>query len=227
MVTDDPFDLFPIEMGMMMNLPYGYKVSQLEAVPMGVQYDAFVGCLLREITRPLLTPFNIVAGTSKDSNMASGVLDQNVYKGGQQLERTDCEEVVLDHVLQLFWYEGSRIPGLFGDRSFGSNSFDVPEHKWRWDRIGLDHTDPARIAEALKTLHDKRFLTDRDIQEEYYNRDIETWKSEVEEDDKFREGILDFNQKPEPQAATPKNSKKPPSGTKAVKARKRRKKVLV
>ena len=224
-IVDDPFDVFPIEMGMMMNLPYGYKINQLDCVPLGVQYDEFVGSVLREITRPLLTPYNLVAGTSKDSNMASGVLDQNIYKGGQQFERTDCEEVVLDHVFDLFWYEGSRIPEFFGDRFLATdNSFrdQAPEHKWRWDRIGLDHTDPAKIANSLETLHNKRFLTDRDIQEEYYNRDVEDWRDEIEEDDKFREDILDFNQKTAPEPAPKPPVKKPVS----AKRKKRRKPVL-
>lgn len=201
-VQDDPFDVFPIEMGMIMNLPWGYKIKQLEAVPVGTQYDVFVGSVLREITRPLLTPYNIVSGTSKDSNMASGVLDQNIYKGGQQNERTDCEEVVLDPMLDMFWYEASRIRGLLGDDFLSSDPMfaaNAPEHTWRWDRIGLDHTDPSRVASALETLHNKRFLTDRDIQETYYNRDVEDWRQEIEEDDAFREHIIDFaNPKPDP-----------------------------
>ena len=90
LVDDDPFDTFPIQAGLFTTLPWGYKLKQLDAVPDGQAYDDFVASLLREIPRPLLSPYNISAGTSKDSNMASGVLDQQIYRGGQEAERRDC-----------------------------------------------------------------------------------------------------------------------------------------
>jgi hypothetical protein len=192
MVSDDPFDTFPIEMGMITNLPHGYKIKQLEAVPLGVQYDSFVGSMLREITRPLLITFNLAAGTSKDSNMASGVLDSHIYKGAQEHERVDCEEVVLDHVINDWWYEAVRIPGYLGDDFLATdNSFrsQPPEHTWRWDRIGQDHTDPSRVATALQIMHDKKFMTDRDVQEMYFNRSVEDWQDEALEDDDFRQQL--------------------------------------
>lgn len=189
-LSDDPFDLFPIEIGMAMNLPWGYKSKQLESVPMGIQFDEFVGCLLREITRPILSPYNITSGSSKDSNMASGVLDATIYKGGQRAERLSCEEEVLCRLFYLWWQEAIRIPGHIGDGFMSSEWRDViPQHRWRWDRIGIDHTDPARVADALKTMHDKRFMTDADIQDEYFNRDLDTWQEEIKEDDSFREGL--------------------------------------
>lgn len=189
--VDDPFDVFPIEQGMITNLPWGYKMKQLNPVPLGVQYDEFVGSLLREITRPLLVPYNITVGTSKDSNMASAVVDQQIYKGGQQLERYSCNESVLDPVFSLFWMEATHATGFLGDDLLSSDPQfrEPPEHTWRWDRIGLDHTDPQKVANALATLHDKKFLTDRDIQEIYYNRDVEAWREEVLEDDEFRQQL--------------------------------------
>lgn len=189
-MVDDPFDSFPIEMGMIMNLPYGYKANQLKSVPLGVQYDAFVGSILREITRPLLAPFHIVAGTSKDSNMASAVVDQHIYKGGQQHERIHCEESVIEPVTDLWFEEAKRIEGHL--KGIPRQLLDeMPEHRWRWDRIGLEHTDPAKVAQSLQIMHDKRFLTDRDVQEEYLNRDVEDWREEIEEDDEFRKGLED------------------------------------
>lgn len=189
-LIDDPFDIFPIEMGMAMTLPFGYKANQLDAVPMGVQYDEYVGSLLREITRPILSPYNITSGSSKDSNMASGVLDATIYKGGQQAERMSCEESALCFLFYLWWQEAIRIPGHLGSGFSAAEWKDkVPKHRYRWDRIGLDHTDPAKVAQALETLHNKRFLTDADIQESYYNRDVDDWREEIEEDDEFRAGL--------------------------------------
>lgn len=187
-ISDDPFDLFPLEMGMAMNLPWGMTAKQLANVPLGIQFDEFVGSLLREISRPILSPYNITSGSSKDSNMASGVLDATIYKGGQRAERLSIEEEVLCRIFYLWWQEAIRIPGHLGG-NYTNGQWAVatmPQHRWRWDRIGIDHTDPSRVAEALKTMHDKRFMTDADIQDEYFNRDLDTWQEEIEEDDKFR-----------------------------------------
>ena len=191
-IDDDPFDTFPIEPGMMMNLPWGYKMKQLNGVPLGVQYDEFVGAILREITRPILVPFNLAVGSSKDSNMASAIVDQNVYKGGQESERYHCEEEVLNAIYRLFWYEAVATPGYLGDDLlFSDPTFrvDPPFNEWGWDRVGLDHTDPSKVANSLKVLHDKKFLTDADIQEGYFNRDVERWRNEIKEDEEFRKQL--------------------------------------
>lgn len=216
-IVDDPFDIFPIEMGMAMTMPWGYKVKQLNSVPNGVQFDEFVGCLLREITRPILSPYNITSGSSKDSNMASGVLDATIYKGGQRAERLSMEEEVLCRIFYLWWQEAIRIPGHIGD-SFMSSEWKegIPQHRWRWDRIGIDHTDPARVAEALKTMHEKRFMTDADIQDEYFNRDLDTWQEEIKSDDEFRDTLtapgLDAPPVPSIDPTVPGSGKPTPKG---------------
>lgn len=201
MLVDDPFDIFPIEMGMMANLPWGYKMKQLNPVPFGVQYDEFVGSMLREITRPILVPFNMQVGTSKDSNMASAVVDRDIYRSGQEAERANCEEDVLDDIWYLFWEEASLARGFLGDDMLSTDSsfrFMAPEHRWRWDRIGLDHTDPSKVATFLEILHEKmNVLTDRDIQETYYNRDVEDWREEVRDDLAFRKELLDSGLMPD------------------------------
>ena len=190
LVDDDPFDTFPIDKGLFTRLPWGYKMKQMEAVPDGVAYDEFVGSILREITRPLLATFNIAAGTSKDSNMASGILDQHLYKGGQESERFDAEDEVLDPIFSLWWNEALLVPGYFtpGMRSLISR-VDPPIHTWRWDPVGIEHTDPAKVAQALQILHDKGFLLDRDIQEGRFNRSLEEWRDAYEEQMEWREEV--------------------------------------
>lgn len=192
LLEDDPFLTFPIEAGMITNLPWGYKLRQLDAVPLGIQYDQYVGSLLREITRPLLVPHNITVGTSKDSNMASAVVDSEIYKSGQKAERIDCNEVALDKVLDLWWDEASKVSGYLGDDLLQlDNTFRTtpPRHRWRWDSIGVDHTDPSKVANAIKTLHDKKFATDRDIQERYFDRSLEDWQNEITQQEEFRQTI--------------------------------------
>ena len=203
LMEDDPFDTFPLEHGSIMNLPWGYKLNQLNAVPIGEQYDAFVGATLREITRPLLVPYNIAAGTSKDSNMATSVVDQHIYKGAQQFERMDCEDKVLEQIATNWWTIGLRTADYYDDPISGESNFllanptlksELPQHEWGWDNIGLDHTDPSKVANAIETLHNGRHMTDRDIQETFYNRDVDDWREEVLEDDEFRQQLTPLDQ---------------------------------
>jgi len=202
-LLEDPFDVFPIEMGMITNVPWGYKMKQFNPVPLGDQFDSYVGAMLRLIVRPLLAPWNIAAGTSKESNMASAVVDQDIYKGGQKAERLDCNEDVLDPMVELFWAEGTRTSGFFGDEFLQSDPQfrdNAPEHRWRWDRIGLDHTDPMKVAKALVELRTNLHITDADIQEEYFNRDVDDWREEIAEDEEFRSQFVP--EPPEPEGAT-------------------------
>ena len=64
-------------------------------------------------------------------------------------------------------------------------------------------------------MRDKKFITDRDVQETYFNRDVEDWRDMVEEDDAFRAGLLmgaDGNPvPPDPVVAPPGGASKPPA----------------
>jgi capsid protein len=189
---DDPFDMFPIEMGMFMTLPWGAKLQQLNPQQPIAVYDEFVGSIIREICRPLLVPFNISSGSSKDSNMSGAVVDTHIYKGGIEAERIDCNEDVLDPSFELWWLEAALIPGYVFENPIAVKEelrWKAPEHKWGWDTVGLDHTDPMKVAGALEILHNKGFITDRDIQETRYNRDIETWRDEIRKQKEFRDEV--------------------------------------
>ncbi len=185
LVEDDPFETFPIEPGMITNLPWGYKLKQLDAVPLGIQFDQFVGAILREIVRPLLVPFNLASGTSKDANMASAIVDADIYKSGQKAERYDCNEVVLDKMFRLWWQEARLLPG-FLELPAELNTPDPPQHRWRWPTIGLDHTDPQKVANALRILRENGFITDRDVQETWMGRSLEEWQEEILDQERFR-----------------------------------------
>lgn len=189
LVEDEPFDTFPLSAGMMMNLPWKYDIKQLDAVPLGLQYDEFVGSLLREIMRPIHVTYGKAIGSSKDSNMASAVIDQHQYKEAQQTERYDCDEVVVDKAFKLWWPQAVLTPGYINRSFLTGNSrlrSEIPDHTWRWDQIGKDHSDPQKVAAAITTLRQDYDMTDRDIQERYFNRDVEQWRAEVQEDHEFR-----------------------------------------
>jgi hypothetical protein len=203
-VKDDPFDSIPIEHGMLTTMPYGYKLSQLKAEQPIQTYDAFVSALLREISRPLLVPFNISSGSSAEASMSSAVVDTHIYRSGQSQERYHCEDNVLDVMLGMWWSE------LFWYDPITAGNKGVPEHRWRWDPVGLDHTDPTRVAEALKIYKEEGMLTDRDIQEGRFNRDYEEWQDDIEEDLKFRKKVgLFVDPNDQPKTGTTTNSNLP------------------
>lgn len=186
----DLFQTFPVDHGMFTVLPWGYKLNQLKGTqPMAV-FGEFVDVLLREIVRPIHIPFNLAAGTSKDANMSSALLDIHVYKGGQAFERGDCDHEVLSKVFSLWFQEAITILGYLPReaRIVGR----TPKHQWRWDKIGLDHTDPEKVANALKVMHDKGFITDRDVQESEFNRSVEDWQNDLKEGYTFRKSMDDL-----------------------------------
>jgi capsid protein len=198
LLTDDPFDTFPFEMGMITTMPWGYKLNQMKAEQPTTVYDQFVAALLREISRPLLVPFNLASGTSKDSNMASAVVDTHIYKTGQHAERFHCEDYVLDKMFAIWWQEFA----LNDMPTAGSKG--VPQHRWRWDQVGLDHTDPVKVATSLQIYREEGMLTDRDIQEGRFNRDYEEWQEEITETLEFRKKIgLTQDPELEPKQAQP------------------------
>lgn len=194
-VDDDPFDVFPMEMGMITKMPWGHKLKQLQAEQPTTMYDKFVNALLREIIRPLMAPFNIAAGSSAESNMASAVVDSHIYISGQDAERFHCEDHVLSKLFKLYWFFACRTPGYLAATVPGYLTANPvfynqpPLHAWNWDRVGLQHTDPQKVSNSLATLFDGGHLTDRDIQEKEFNRSVEVWRDEKRKDVEFRKEI--------------------------------------
>lgn len=161
--------------------------------------------------------------------MSSAVVDTHIYKEGQNFERLHCNEEVLDPYFENWWKMGVLTDGYFDDKLRNSKDFryEAPLHEWTWDRIGLDHTDPQKVAESIKIYREQKILTDRDIQEQYYNRDVDDWREEVMEDATFRETLPDVKaerdaaKKPDPAkpAASPKPTSKKPAAKKPTKPR--------
>lgn len=198
-LEDDPFDSIPIDRGMMVTLPFGMKLNQLDPKQPIQVYDVFIDSLLREIARPLLMPFNVAVGYSGGYNMASGTLDRQLYRGAIDAERMHCEEDVLEPNFQRWFYEASRVKGLIPQTILQKLGRRVPKHEWQWDQLP-EHVDPHKVATALQVLWQSGFLSDRDIQETRFNRDVETHYQNLEEQMEFRKklGMIMPNQ-PSPQ----------------------------
>lgn len=204
--NDDIFDQFPIEQGMFTVLPPGKKLGQLKAEYPSQHHAEFLEIILREIVRPLLVPFHRSAGTSKDSNMASASVDEYIYKDAREMDRLFCEEEVVEPDFEEWWKEAIRIDGyltepiIIDGKTVDTGNFilenfsllnETPEHRWRWDIIGREHSDPLKVASALEKLGPTGtgYLTDGDIQEKYFNKDEDVWRGEIEGDLKFRQDL--------------------------------------
>lgn len=195
-IDNEPFDMIPHARNMMLTLPSGHHLEQLKSENPSAMFDSFVDMLLREIIRPLLTPFNIAAGTSAGSNMASAIVDAHLYRGGINQKRIHSEEEVVDPVAEKYWQLGTLTPqffnriikdddGRFLDQ-YPSMLTEMPKHYWRWDRVGLEHTDPVKVAKARQIEQASGNLTDRQVQEQFYNRDYEEWQAEIEPERNWR-----------------------------------------
>lgn len=191
-VNGTVFDQFPINKGMFTALPWGYKLSQIKSEQPVTHYDEFVNALIKEIIHPLLVPFNYHSGSSANSNMASASVDVDVYKRMQKGERYSCEDNVLDEDAWQWWQEGMLIDGYLGG-GLGEFTDEMPDHTWRWDQVAQDHSDPAKVANAIDTLSKSGHITDRDVQEIRFNRSLEDWQDEIRDQMEFRKeiGLLD------------------------------------
>lgn len=183
---DGPFfDTMPIEAGMFNILPGGFRVHDLNRVPVGQQYDSFMGAITREICRPLMVPYNMQIGSSKDSNMASGILDAGIYTNAQRSERCHWDEECGRKMVAL-WYEmGCLTEGYFKRGTVPIYERNLPQFEFQWDSVTIKHTDPTKEMNALKIAKDSFLMSDRDIQELYFNKDVEEFRRDILEDAEF------------------------------------------
>ena len=198
-VTDDEQDLgwmgdsLPIEMGTMNLLPQGMKMKMFNSVPIGQQYDLFIGALMRDIFRPILVPYNVGIGSSKDSNMASGVLDAGIYTKGQESERYVFEEDVLSPIIDSWYLQGCLTDGYFTERgTMPIAKREIPDYKIGWDKVTIEHTDPTKVAKAITTMKEPGIYTDRHIQEELIGSDYEDLQDQMLEEAKFRRKLREI-----------------------------------
>jgi capsid protein len=95
----EPMDLIELERGMLMTMPGGWKMSQMEAQFPTTTNGEFKRAILNKIARCLKIPFAISAGNSSGYNYASSRLDHQMYVKAIRVEQAHLEAVVLDRIL--------------------------------------------------------------------------------------------------------------------------------
>ncbi len=139
----EPMDLIELERNMLLTMPGGWKMSQVEPMQPATTYAEFKKEILNEIARCLNMPFNIAAGNSSGYNYASGRLDHQTYFKSIRVDQSYMASRILDRVLAAWLREYAvLIRNLDLLR-------DLPPHQWFWD--GFEHVDPAKEASAQET----------------------------------------------------------------------------
>ena len=138
----EPMDLIELERGMLMTMPGGWKVSQIQAQFPTTTYGEFKREILGEIGRCLLVPVNVLTGDSSRHNYASGRLDHQTYFKSIRVEQSHLEAVVMDRILEAWLAEAAMVPGLLPRTARPT----LTQRTWMWD--GTSHVDPLKEANA-------------------------------------------------------------------------------
>jgi len=142
----EPFEPIELEKRMLLTMPGGWKMSQMQAEQPATTYGEFKHEILNEIARCLNMPFNIAAGNSAGYNYASGRLDHQTYYKSIRVDQSQIETTVLDRVLAAWFDEAALVPGFLPADLGPIANFS---HQWFWD--GQEHVDPAKEANAQAT----------------------------------------------------------------------------
>ena len=137
----EPMDLIELERNMLLTMPGGWKMSQLQPEQPATTYAEFKHEILNEIARCLNMPYNIAAGNSSGYNYSSGRLDHQTYYKAIRVDQAFMAHKVLDRILNIWLTEYLLDKGFVG-------SHTLPPHQWFWD--GMEHVDPYKEANAQK-----------------------------------------------------------------------------
>jgi capsid protein len=147
----EPMDLIELERNMLLTMPGGWKMGQIEPQQPATTYAEFKKEILNEIARCLNMPYNIAAGNSSGYNYASGRLDHQTYYKSIRVDQAFMAERILDPLLKAWLWEYALVHGFhseFFPRAEG-RTMSGPTRAWFWD--GMEHVDPAKEATAQAT----------------------------------------------------------------------------
>ena len=175
----DPMDSIQLERNMLLTMPGGWKMSQLDPKQPATTYAEFKHEILNEIARCLNMPYNIAACNSSGYNYSSGRLDHQTYYKSIRVEQAFTESVVLDRILDLFLKEWMLTNQTQVDIEF--------THTWFWD--GMEHVDPLKEANAQAT----RLTSHTTTLANEYAKQGKDWETELRQIAKEQELMRELN----------------------------------
>ena len=170
----EPMDSIELERNMLMTMPGGWKMSQIEPMQPATTYAEFKKEILNEIARCLNMPFNVAAGNSSGYNYASGRLDHQVYYKSIRVDQDFIAARILDRILSAWLWEYVLLRRGYGRQALAMDVWEgLPAHQWFWD--GQEHVDPAKEANAQETRLKSNTTT---LAREYAKQGLD-WESEL------------------------------------------------
>ena len=137
----EALDSISLERNMMLTVPAGWKMAQLDAKQPTANHAEFVKIILSEIARCVVSTYGTIAGDFSGHNYASGRLDNQLYHKSILVDRSFWEAEVLNHIFDLWFREYSLTRPVMED-----DLLRTPRHTWFWD--GFVHVDPMKEANA-------------------------------------------------------------------------------
>jgi capsid protein len=214
-----PFTTMDVEKDFMTFLPMGWKPNQLEGKFPTTNHEAFNKTLIGEQARPKAMPYNRAAADSSGHNFASGKLDFMPYFAALEVDREDCNDLVLDPLFdQWFAFAVRRFNWLGGNPEAVGPAARL--HSWDWPV--LSNADQEAEANANKTKLQSGQITLADLYSEQ-GQDLEDKIVEMATtfgvpDTEIRKRLLDIVLPPVVQGGTGTAGDKPKTPDEAVAA---------
>jgi Bacteriophage capsid protein len=133
----EPMDSIPLERNMMLTVPAGWKMGQLDPKQPAANHAEFVKIILSEIARCVCSTYGTLAGDFSGHNYASGRLDNQIYHKSILVDRSFWEMEVLNRIFEAWFREYSLTT---------TQTVPAERHLWFWD--GAESVDPAKTATA-------------------------------------------------------------------------------
>ncbi len=144
-----PMSTMDVQHNMATMLPNSVEPVQLKAEQPGPTYEAYHKTLLNEQARPKSMPYGRAAADSSDYNFSSAKLDLIVYEASLEVDREDCNDLVLDRVFSVWFdFAVTKFGWLGGNPDAISEAARV--HSWDWPKHRIADVESEANANLTK-----------------------------------------------------------------------------
>lgn len=166
-----PMSTWDLQKGTATTLPMGWDMGQVDAKHPNATYETFHKSLINEQARPKSMPYNKAACDSSSYNYASGRLDHQTYYASLDVDREDCNDLVLEPLFSLWFAEAAAEFGWFGGVPVKEGV--LPSHSWDWPK------HRAADIESEANAADTRLKNGSLTLDKHYAEQGEDWEDHV------------------------------------------------
>ncbi len=150
----DPMAMVELERNMLMTMPGGWKMGQLDPKQPSTTYAEFVEQIINEIVRCIMMPLLIAKLSSADSNFSSAKLDVQTYARMLRVDQSFMASMILDRILT----EWLREYFLLRSPLAMTTRYPLPQHYWFWDGV-FHYLDPLKEARGQEIMLKNKMTT--------------------------------------------------------------------